>query len=116
MPNEFGMPIGVTGLGGYLYFIYTSILKYKKMRFGINDEVLQINTGIFGNKYSLYTIYKLQGIELSQSPVQTRRNLADIKIYSSAGSEVIKYIDKPIAEKIKDYILFKIESDKREWM
>ena len=98
------------------YFILTSILKYRKMKFGINEELLQIDSGIFGNRHSLYTIYKLQGIEITQSPVQIRRNLANLIVFSGAGNETIKYIQKQQAEEIRDYILYKIETDKREWM
>lgn len=100
----------------YFYYLLTSYLRYKKMEFGINEEVLQINSGIFGNKYSLFTIYKLQGVKLSQTPGQSHRDIASLKVYSSAGNDEIKYIKKEIAEKLRDYILFKIESDKREWM
>ena len=98
------------------YFILTSILKYRKMKFGINEELIQIDSGIFGNRHSLYTIYKLQGVEITQSPVQIRKNLANLIVFSGAGNETIKYIQKQQAEEIRDYILYKIEIDKREWM
>lgn len=100
----------------FLYFLFTSFLRYKKIKFGFNNEVLQINSGIFGNKFSLYTIYKLQGVSIKQSPVQVRKGLANLVIYSGAGTERIKYIKKQTAEKIRDFLLYRIETDKREWM
>ena len=103
-------------VSGLIYFIITSYLKYRKFRFGLNDEVLQINTGIFGNNYALYYLYKLQGVKITQSPVQKRKNLANLTIFSSSGNNKIIYINKQDAEKIRDFILFKIETDKREWM
>ena len=99
-----------------VYFIFTSILKYKKMKYGFNNEVIRIDSGIFGNKHSMYTIYKLQGVEITQSPVQIRKNLANLVLFSGAGNETIRYINKQTAEKIRDFILYRIETDKREWM
>lgn len=99
-----------------IYFSLTSYLKYNKMLYGFNNEVLEINSGIFGDKSTIFALYKLQGISITQSPIQVRKDLADLTIYSSAGIEKIKYIPKSNAEKIRDYILYKIETDKREWM
>lgn len=86
------------------------------MKYGFNNEVIRIDSGIFGNKHSMYTIYKLQGVEITQSPVQIRKNLANLVLFSGAGNETIRYINKQTAEKIRDFILYRIETDKREWM
>jgi len=100
----------------FLYFLFTSYLKYNKMKYSLNNEVIQINSGIFGNKNSLYTIYKLQGVKITQTPIQKRKGLSNIVFYSSAGSDKIKYIPISEAEQLRDYLLYMIESDNREWM
>ncbi len=100
----------------FSYFVFTSLLKYRKMKFGFNNEVIQINSGIFGNRYSLYTAYKLQGVKVTQSPVQVRKNLANLILFSGAGNETIHYIKLFDAKKIRDFLLYRIETDKREWM
>lgn len=116
--NNLDFPIELFLIGSALtiYFISTSYLKYNKMLYGLNNEVLQINSGIFGNKYAVFALHKLQGVRITQTPVQKRKDLADITIYSSAGIEKIQYIQKINAETIRDYILYIIETDKREWM
>ncbi len=76
------------------YFIATSFLKYGKLKYGINEEIIQINSGIFGNRYAVYPIYKLQGVSIRQSPAQLRKGLANLVIYSSSGVDTIRYIDR----------------------
>ncbi len=98
------------------YFITTSFLKYGKLKYGINEEIIQINSGIFGNRYAVYPIYKLQGVSIRQSPAQHRKGLANLVIYSSSGVDMIKYIDREKAQQLRDFILFQIENTQKQWM
>ncbi len=99
-----------------IYYLVTSYLRYSKMYFGINHEALMIHSGIFGDKHTLLFLYKLQGVELSQSYIQNRKGLSDVIVYSASGNYHIRYIDKPTAVKLRDYILYRIERDDRAWM
>jgi len=98
------------------YFIITSYLRYKKAGFAINHEVIQVNSGIFENRHSLVPLYKMQSIVLTQTPYQFRRELADVRLMTASGSMRIPYISKPLATQLKDYLLFRIESDNRDWI
>jgi putative membrane protein len=98
------------------YFILTSILSYKKMKFGMNDEVVYIGKGMFGNQHAILPIYKIQSVKLKQTPYQYRRNLASLVLYIASGKLTIPYIPLELAEKINDYFLYRVESDFRHWM
>ncbi len=100
----------------FAYFIATSFLKYGKLKYGINEEIIQINSGIFGNRYAVYPIYKLQGVSIRQSPAQLRKGLANLDIYSSSGVDTIRYIHREKAQQLRDFILFQIENTQKQWM
>lgn len=78
--------------------------------------MLIIRGGLFGDKAETLPIIKLQNVEISQSPYQRRRELANVTIYTAAGSVTIPYIDYDKAIRLSDYLLFKTESSKKRWM
>jgi len=104
-------------LGGILLYSYISSYCYfRKKRFGLNDEVIHIKGGHFGDENELVPTYKIQGIQVTQSPFQRRKNLASVVIFTAAGNLSIPYIPREIALQLRDYILAIIETDQRTWM
>jgi len=100
----------------WLYFIGTRYLIYHKKAFGITDELLYIKGGIFGDKAELLPMYKIQALEIHQSPYQTRHALSSITIYTASGKLKIPYISLTLSQKFCDILMYKAESDKRKWM
>ena len=98
------------------YFILTSILSYKKMKFGMNHEVVYVGKGMFGNQNAILPIYKIQSVKIKQNYYQSRRDLASLVMYVASGRITIPYIPLALAEKINDYFLYRVESDYRSWM
>lgn len=99
-----------------VYFCGTRFISYKKMKYGINHEMLYIRGGIFGDKAEIMPMFKIQSVEMHQSPYQTRNNLATITLYTASGKLRIPYIAKGICTDLMNIILYKSESDKRKWM
>ena len=98
------------------YFIITSYFRYKKCKFGYNEKMIMIRGGLFGDKAETLPIIKLQNVEISQSPYQRRKHLANVKIYTAAGSVTIPYVDHDRAVQLADYVLYKTESSNKRWM
>ncbi len=99
-----------------IYFIVTRYISYKKKSFGHNNELVFIKGGVFGDKSEVLPMYKIQAIEMHQSPYQRSHLLCSISLYTASGRIKIPYI--PVAEgrNISDTFIFKVESDKRKWM
>ncbi len=106
----------VLGVVLMIYFIVTSYFRYKKCKFGHNEKMVMIRGGLFGDKAETLPIIKLQNIELSQSPYQRRKKLANVKIYTAAGSVTIPYVGFDRAIRLTDYLLYKTESSNKRWM
>ena len=106
-------------IGGILlsiYFIVISYYRYKKCKFGYNGKMLMIRGGLFGDKAETLPIIKLQNVEISQSPYQRRKGLANVKIYTAAGSVIIPYVGYDRAIRLSNYLLYKTERSNKRWM
>ncbi|OEK06393.1 PH domain-containing protein [Roseivirga misakiensis] len=106
-----------------LYFLIWAVivwlitsLYYRKRSFEINDELLKNNRGTFGHHYEITQLYKVQSVEVKQSWYQRRKQLANIVLYTAAGSVKIPFIRLDQAEALENFILYRVESDRREWM
>ncbi len=93
-----------------------ALMYYRKRSFEFNQELLKNNRGTFGNMYELLQIYKIQSIQIKQSWYQRKKRLANIVLFTASGSVKIPFVDLNTAESLERYILYKVESDKREWM
>ena len=109
-------PLIIIGVLISLYFIITSYFRYKKCKYGHNSKMIMIRGGLFGDKAETLPIIKLQNVEISQSPYQRRKELANVKIYTAAGNVTIPYVEYHKAISLSDYLLFKTESSKKRWM
>jgi putative membrane protein len=105
-------------IGQVLLFLlpYMVVLRYRKLAFGFNDEVLRLKGGAFGDKNIVTAIYKIQTISKKQSPFQRKRGLASLYLQNASGNEVIPYIREEDANEIMNLFLKKVETDRRSWM
>lgn len=103
----------------WLYFplsIVMGQLYFKKRKLQLDQNYLISSGGIFGTKHKMLEIYKMQSVKLSQSFYQWRKDLATVTMYTASGDVSIPFIPIGKAEEIRDYLLWRIESDGRGWM
>ena len=91
-------------------------LYYKKRSFELNEELLKNNTGIFGNGHDLMQLHKVQAVKVKQSWYQRRKAIATVQIFTAAGHLTVPFIPLQLALELENYLLYRAESDKREWM
>jgi putative membrane protein len=103
----------------WLYFplaVVMGQLYYKKRKLQLHQDYLIASGGVFSTKHKILEIYKMQSVKLSQSFYQWRKDLATITMYTAAGDVHIPFIPIGKAQEIRDYLLWRIESDGRDWM
>jgi len=105
----------IFGIIGFVVTL-TFYLKYKKKRYGYNNEMLVIRGGSYGDKTEVLPIYKIQSLSRKQTPYQRRNGLASLLIHTASGKVGIPYIKDNVARQIMDVFLYKVEKDKRKWM
>ena len=103
----------------WIYFplsIYMAQLYYRKRKLHLSPDYCVSASGIFGHQYRQLELYKVQSVRIRQSYYQVRRNLATLVLYTASGDVRFPYIELERARELKDYVLYRIESDKRGWM
>ncbi|MEO1627199.1 MAG: PH domain-containing protein [Bacteroidota bacterium] len=109
-------PFDLLWLGWIPLVYFLSHRFWKKWRFHISADGLQTDKGIFGSQATLLQWYKVQAIDIRQTPYQRRKQLATIHFFTAAGSVIIPYIPLADAQTLRNFVLYKVESDPRKWM
>lgn len=96
--------------------VWMGMLYQRKRRFKIHPDFILSEGGIFGNTNRLIEIYKVQAITIHSSPMQRRRGVSSLHIHTAGGEIAFAYIQTRIANQARDYILYRVESEKKSWM
>ncbi len=100
------LPLSI--LMGYMY--------QTKRRLKIHPDFIVSEGGIFGNSYKLIEIYKVQCVHIHSSPMQRRRGLASLHVFTAGGEISFPYLNAVIARQARDYILYRVEKEEKSWM
>ncbi len=100
-----------------LYIIVNANFAYKKAYYHVDNDYIVVGGGQLIETTTKYLeIKKIQAVSFNQSIFQKRRDLASIVIYTASKSLTIPHIDTNIALSIKNYLVFKVESENKDWM
>ncbi|MBK7559647.1 MAG: PH domain-containing protein [Chitinophagaceae bacterium] len=111
--------IGVAAIGVLLLFFYLAWYFnkwYKVFRWQINDEGIQLFSGVWGRKYSLLTWKKIQQVAVTQNPYQRTHQLANCIFFSVGGRVELPYIQLSTANYLANLSLYYVESRDEHWM
>lgn len=72
--------------------------------------------GVIERVTKALSLFKVQAVQVRQTPYQRRKQLANIILHTASGDVKIPYIKLSTALEMKDYILYRIESSRRKWM
>jgi putative membrane protein len=98
------------------YFIFNYWLVYKKFKYKLTAEALQINKGKFGIHTILLKWIKVQQVKVQQSLYQQQHQLATLYFITAAGNIVLPYITLQEALAIENFVLYKVESSNEGWL
>lgn len=89
---------------------------YRNFRWKVNEEGLQLYSGIWGRKYTLLTWKKVQQVKINQNLYQRSHRLASIIFITAGGSVEVPYIQYKTAQELVDTVLYLVESKNENWM
>ncbi|MCK7590921.1 PH domain-containing protein [Subsaxibacter sp. CAU 1640] len=90
--------------------------RYKKAYYNITEPFLTVGSGFIDTKKEIINIHKLQAVKLVQNIFQKRRGVASVIVYTASKSVTIPYVNEKQAKSIYDFLLFKVESEGKNWM
>jgi len=90
----------------------------RRARYGYATDGIYgiVRSGFIGHRLTLFPFYKVQTVQLWQSPGQRKKRLASLTIKLAGTSLEIPYMALEDAEQWRDTILFQIESRNETWM
>lgn len=113
--QEFAVWVGLTVIWLLLMWLFAD--RYTRtMKLEMDEEHLFIEQGVLEKDRWLLKVNRLQGMALHQNPFEQRRHLASIELFTAAGSVFFPYLPYSDAAQLRDYILYKVETNKASWM
>lgn len=113
LPNSFfliNIPL-LIAIGLNVYFIY------KKKYYSIDDRYIIVGGGaLITTTTSFMEITNTQAVSIEQNIFQKKKNLASLKVHSASKHLEIPHINFKTAQNIKNYLLYKVESEDKDWM
>ncbi|QNK77680.1 PH domain-containing protein [Winogradskyella sp. PAMC22761] len=94
----------------YVYFAY------KKAYYIISDGFVTIGSGVIDTTINILQIHKIQSVKIKQTIFQKPKSIASLVISTASKSVTIPYISKQDAISIYNLLLYKVESQDRDWM
>jgi len=102
-------PLSLLFIAGCLY------ISWRKLGYAISGDHGLTRTGFVGSKVTIFPLFKVQRIDLRQSPSQRRLGLAHLTFHLASHSITIPYIHLVDAQRIRDLTLYTIESSQQRW-
>ena len=80
-----------------------------------DDDGLASRSGFFGRKVDAFLFRKAQSVTVRQSPLQRRKGLATLQVELACGRVAVPHIDHGEARRLRDHMLYRVESSHRRW-
>lgn len=116
-----GNPVGTVALGAVLWLAVIPVAaliawqRWRRQGYVHDDDGLASRSGFIGSKVDAFLMRKVQSVIVRQSPLQRRKRLATLQVHLACGKVAIPYIDHRAACRLRDYILYMVESSRRRW-
>ena len=114
--------VGPVSLGLFLWWLASipvaaliGWVRWRRQGYLHDDDGLASRSGFFGRKVDAFLFRKAQSVDVTQSPLQTRKGLATLNVRLACGQIAVPYIDLGEASRLRDYMLYRVESSQRRW-
>ena len=112
-------PAGVPMLIGWLASIPVVVLVawqlWRRRGYMHDNDGLASRGGFIGSKVDAFPMRKAQSAIVKQSPLQRRTGLATLQVHLACGKITVPYIEHEVARRLRDYMLYRVESSRRRW-
>ncbi len=98
------------------FALWLSYRYYQKWEWFVGNEGIRASWGVVNQHNVLLQWYKVQAVTVSKNWFLKRRGLANLILYTAAGSVKVPYIPEVKAREVQDFVLYKVEVDERKWM
>lgn len=82
------------------YIIIAPIIRHKRYRYYLDDDMLVVVEGLFFIIESIAPIERIHQIELKRGPVDRMFDMSNVVVTTAGGQVKIAFLDTPVAEEI----------------
>ncbi len=109
---------GIVGLVALTWLPLVALIawrNWKRAGYLHDDNEIVRRSGLLGYRTVGLLFRKVQRVTITQSRYQRRKNLASLRMHMASGSVRVPYIEHEKAKQLRDYILYKVESNQQAW-
>lgn len=98
--------IGITAISvlGAVWSLISPFLIYKNWRFDVDEEFLQLKSGVLNEVHELVPMTKIQSVATKQGPLLKKYGLCSVSIETMGSSHSIPALPKEVAIKLRNQI------------
>ena len=89
---------------------------YQKNYYFFDEAYLTKGSGLIETKTNIMALHKLQSVAIVQNIFQKRRGLASLKLTTASQKVTLPYLHKSEADILADFLIYKVESQNKDWM
>ena len=89
--------------------------RWRRLAYDVGSDALLRRSGLIARQLDVFLLRKAQRVTITQSPYQRRKQLASVRFFLASGSIRLPYIPLGDAQRIRDYVLYKVESSRQSW-
>ena len=90
-----------------------ALQRWRRWGYMHDDDGIAVRSGFVARKVDVFLFRKVQSVTVKQSPIQRRRGLATLEMELAGEIVEVPYIEHRVACRLRDYILYKVESNPR---
>lgn len=114
-PGEVVLGVFIFWLASILPAALVGWVRWRRQGYLHDDDGLASRSGFLGRKVDAFLFRKAQSVTVVQSPLQRRKGLATLNVQLACGPLSVPYIDLGVASRLRDYMLYRVESSQRRW-
>ncbi|NWQ44505.1 PH domain-containing protein [Bacillus sp. EB106-08-02-XG196] len=96
--------IGIELISTYLFIFLLPSIKWRRWRYEVRDEEIELQEGIFIVKRTLIPMIRVQHVDTVQGPILRKYQLASVIINTAATSHEIPALEESEAEELRHFI------------
>jgi len=88
---------------------------WRRLGYAIDGQYGVVRTGFIGSKTTVFPLFKVQRVDIRQSPGQRRHKLAHLTIHLASHSLTLPWIALEDAEFYRNVALYHVETSEENW-
>ena len=93
----------------------TALQRWRRLGYVYGKDGMASRSGFVGRKVDAFLFRKVQSVALKRSPLEQRQGLATLEVELASDTVTVPYIDHGEARRLRDYMLYAVESSRRRW-